>query len=190
MRHRRIGEILLETSRLTGQGLEDGLKIQEEKGGRIGEILIRQGAVTEAELLNALGIQFNLPVLTTLPARDIDTSFAEEIPIQFLRKHRMAPVVSSSGANLAINDPLLFQPLDDLRLLTGLKEAEVVLAPYGSILSFINFAYDMSRDSAEQVIEDMHGEETSQILSEIEEAGDLLEDTSDAPVVRLVNLML
>jgi general secretion pathway protein E len=190
MRHRRIGEILLEISRLTGQGLEDGLKIQEEKGGRIGEILIRQGAVTEAELLNALGIQFNLPVLTTLPARDIDTSFAEEIPIQFLRKHRMAPVVSSSGANLAINDPLLFQPLDDLRLLTGLKEAEVVLAPYGSILSFINFAYDMSRDSAEQVIEDMHGEETSQILSEIEEAGDLLEDTSDAPVVRLVNLML
>lgn len=190
MRHRRIGEILLETSGLTGQGLEDALNIQEEKGGRIGEILIRQGAVTEAELLNALGIQFNLPVLTTLPARDIDTSFAEEIPIQFLRKHRMAPVVSSSGANLAINDPLLFQPLDDLRLLTGLKEAEVVLAPYGSILSFINFAYDMNRDSAEQVIEDMHGEETSQILSEIEEAGDLLEDTSDAPVVRLVNLML
>ena len=77
MRHRRIGEILLETSGLTKKGLEDALKIQEEKGGRIGEILIRQGAVTETELLNALGIQFNLPVLTTLPTRDIDTSFAE-----------------------------------------------------------------------------------------------------------------
>jgi len=190
MRHRRIGEILLDTSGLSERGLEDALKIQEEKGGRIGEILIRQGAVTETELLNALGIQFDLPVLTTLSTRDIDTSFAEEIPIQFLRKHRMAPVVTSSGANLAINDPLLFQPLDDLRLLTGLKEAGVVLAPYGSILSVINFAYDMSRDSAEQVIEDMHGDETSQILSEIEETGDLLEDTSDAPVVKLVNLML
>jgi len=190
MRHRRIGEILLETSGLTGQGLEAALKIQEEKGGRIGEILIQQGAVTEAEFLDALGIQFHLPVLTTLPTRDIDTSFAEEIPIQFLRKHRMTPVVTSSSANLAINDPLLFQPLDDLRFLTGLKEAEVVLAPYGSILAFINFAYDMSRDSAEQVIEDMHGDETSQILSEIEQTGDLLEDTSDAPVVKLVNLML
>ncbi|MBW1869974.1 MAG: type II secretion system ATPase GspE [Deltaproteobacteria bacterium] len=190
MRHRQLGEILLETYGLTEKGFEAALKIQEEKGGRIGEILIQQGAVTEAELLDALGIQFHLPVLTTLPTRDIDTSFAEEIPIQFLRKHRMAPVITSSGAELAINDPLLFQSLDDLRLLTGLKEAEVVLAPYGSILAFINFAYDMSRDSAEQVIEDMHGDETSQILSEIEQTGDLLEDTSDAPVVKLVNLML
>ena len=190
MRHRQLGEILLETYGLTEKGFEAALKIQEEKGGRIGEILIQQGAVTEAEFLDALGIQFHLPVLTTLPTRDIDTSFAEEIPIQFLRKHRMVPVITSSGAEFAINDPLLFQSLDDLRLLTGLKEAEVVLAPYGSILAFINFAYDMSRDSAEQVIEDMHGDETSQILSEIEQTGDLLEDTSDAPVVKLVNLML
>jgi len=190
MRHRRIGEILLETSGLSEKGLEDALKIQEEKGGRIGEILIQQGAVTEAEFLDALGIQFHLPVLTTLPTRDADTAFAEKIPIQFLKKHRMVPVITSSGAEFAINDPLLFQSLDDLRLLTGLNEAEVVLAPYGSILAFINFAYDMSRDSAEQVIEDMHGDETNQILSEIEQTGDLLEDTSDAPVVKLVNLML
>ena len=190
MRHRRIGEILSETSGLTGQDLEAALKIQEEKGGRTGEILIQQGAVTEAELLNALGIQFSLSVITTLPTRDADTSFAEEIPIQFLRNHRMAPVITSNSADLVINDPLLFQPLDDLRFLTGLKEAEVVLAPHGRILSFINFAYDMNRNSAEQVIEDMHGDETSQILSEIEQTDDLLEDTSDAPVVKLVNLML
>jgi 4'-phosphopantetheinyl transferase len=117
MRHRLIGEILLETTGLSQQGLEDALKVQEEKGGRIGEILIRQGAVTETDLLNALGIQFGLPVSTTLPSRDIDTSFAEQIPIQFLRKHKMAPIVTSEGAIVAINDPLLFQPLDDLRFL-------------------------------------------------------------------------
>ena len=190
MPHRRIGEILLETSGLSEKGLEDALKIQEEKGGRIGEILIRQGAITETDLLNGLGIQFNLPVLTTLSIPSLDTSFAEVIPIQFLRRHRMAPVVTPTGTAIAVNDPILFQPLDDLRLFPGLKDASVVLAPYGSILSVINFAYDMSRDSAEQVIEDMHGDETSQILSEIEETGDLLENTSDAPVVKLVNLML
>ena len=190
MHHRRIGEILLETTDLSEQGLEDALKAQAEKGGRLGEILIRQGAVAEKELLNALGIQFDLPVLTTLLAPDLDTAFAGKIPIQFLRKHKMAPVVTPEGAAIAINDPLLFQPLDDLRLFPGLRDAQVVLSPYGSILSVINFAYDMSRDSAEQVIEDMHGDETSQILSEIEETGDLLEDTSDAPVVKLVNLML
>ena len=190
MQHRRIGEILIETTGLTDQGIEEALRIQAEKGGRIGEILIRQGAVTETELLKALGIQFGIPVLPALLSPDLDTSFAQEIPIQFLRKYRMTPVVTPGAAVIAIHDPLLFQPLDDLRRLPILKDAEVVLSPYGNILSVINYAYDMSRDSAEQVIEDMHGEDTSQILSEIQETGDLLEDTSDAPVVKLVNLML
>ena len=49
MRHRRIGEILLETSGLSEKGLEDALKIQEEKGGRIGEILIRQGEPVDVD---------------------------------------------------------------------------------------------------------------------------------------------
>ncbi|MCF8143107.1 MAG: type II secretion system ATPase GspE [Deltaproteobacteria bacterium] len=190
MHHRRIGEILMETTGLTRQVLEEALRIQSEKGGRIGEILIRQGAVTEMELLEALGAQFHIQVLPTLMSPDLDTSFTQDIPIQFLRKHKMTPVITPRAAVIAICDPLLFQPLDDLRRLPALKEAEVVLSPYGNILSVINYAYDMSRDSAEQVIEDMHGEDTSQILSEIQETGDLLEDTSDAPVVKLVNLML
>lgn len=186
-----IGQILMETASLSERALDHALKIQEEKGGRIGEILMGQGAITEAELLSALGVQFSIPVLETLPTRDLDTTFAGEVPIQFLRKYRMAPVVTGNNARLvAINDPLQFQPLDDLRSLTSLRHAEVVLAPYGSILSVINFAYDMNRDSAEQVIEDMHEEDPNRILSEIEETGDLLEDTSDAPVVKLVNLML
>jgi general secretion pathway protein E len=190
MQHRRIGEILIETTGLTDQGIEEALRIQAEKGGRIGEILIRQGAVSETELLKALGVQFDIPVLPALLSPDLDTSFTQEVPIQFLRKHKMTPVVTPGAAVIAIHDPLLFQPLDDLRRLPILKGARVVLSPYGNILSVINYAYDMSRDSAEQVIEDMHGEDTSQILSEIQETGDLLEDTSDAPVVKLVNLML
>jgi general secretion pathway protein E len=190
MHHKRIGEILLETTGLTEQGLEEALRVQAERGGRIGEILIRQGAVTETELLKALGIQFDMPVLAALLSPDLDTSFAQEIPIQFLKKYKMTPVVTPGTSVIAIHDPLLFQPLDDLRRLPILKDANVVLSPYGNILSVINYAYDMSRDSAEQVIEDMHGEDTSQILSEIQETGDLLEDTSDAPVVKLVNLML
>jgi len=190
MPHRQIGDILRETAGLSEQALNEALRIQAEKGGRIGEILIRQGAVTETEVLKALGIQFDLSVRVNLLSPDLETGFAGEIPIQFLRKYKMTPVVTPEAAVIAINDPLLFQPLDDLRRLPSLKDAEVVLSPYGAILSVINYAYDMSRDSAEQVIEDMHGEDTTQILSEIQETGDLLEDTSDAPVVKLVNLML
>ncbi len=190
MQHRRLGEILTEMLHLPQEVVAGALRIQEEKGGRIGEILIRQKRITESDLLHALGIQFHIAVNPSLSLEGLDTEFATKVPIQFLKKYRMAPVANGKGAAIAINDPLFFQPLDDLRTLLGMEGAEVVLATYSDILSIVNFAYDVSRDSAEQVIEDMHGEDTDQILSEIGDTEDLLENTSDAPVVKLVNLML
>jgi general secretion pathway protein E len=184
-----IGEILSETCGLSEEALSEALKIQEEKGGRIGEILIRQKAISEADLLKALSIQFGLKFSSHLPT-DLQTAFTEQVPIQFLKKYNMVPVITPHGTRIAVNDPLLFQPLDDLRLLLGLDGTEVVLASHSAILSAINFAYDMSQHSAEQVIEGMHEEDSSLILSEIEETGDLLDDTSDAPIIKLVNLML
>jgi len=190
MGHRLIGEILRDICGLSNESLEEALRIQEEKGDRIGEILVRQKAISDSDLLKALSIQFNLPFSSTLPIEDLNTEFTTKIPIQFLKKYKMVPVVVSTGAFIATNDPLLFQPLDDLRLLLGLDGIKVVLTPYSAILSTINFAYDMSSGSAEQVIQDMHEEDTDLIISEIEETGDLLEDTSDAPIIKLVNLML
>jgi len=190
MKYRLLGEILVETTSLSRETLEQGLSIQAEKGGRIGEILLGRQAITERELLKALSIQLQIPLSLTLPINDVDTVFAERVPIHFLKKYRMVPVITPGASIIAVNDPLLLQPVDDLRLLLNLDGAPVVLSPYSAILTVINFAYDMSGASAEQVIEDMHGEETSRILSQIEETADLLEDTSDAPIIKLVNLML
>jgi general secretion pathway protein E len=190
MKYRLLGEILVETTSLSRETLEQGLSIQAEKGGRIGEILLGRQAITETELLKALSIQLQIPLSLTLPINDVDTVFAERVPIHFLKKYRMVPVITPGASIIAVNDPLLLQPVDDLRVLLNLDGAPVVLSPYSAILTVINFAYDMSGASAEQVIEDMHGEETSRILSQIEETADLLEDTSDAPIIKLVNLML
>jgi len=190
MAHRLVGEILQETSGLSGQALEEGLRVQQEKGGRIGEILMRHKAITEADLLKALGAQFNLRYTPSLSLDHLELGFTERVPIHFLKKYGMVPVLTSETSMIAINDPLAFQPLDDLRLLLGLDGCEVILAPLSAILSTINFAYDMSQSSAEQVIEGMHEEDRDTILSEIEETGDILDDTSDAPIIKLVNLML
>jgi len=185
-----IGEILMETKGLSEEALSAVLGIQVEKGGRIGEILIRQKAISEDDLLEALGIQFGLKFSSTLPTGELQTEFTEHVPIQFLKKYSMVPVIIGDDTMIAINDPLLFQPIDDLRLLLGLNGTEVVLASNANILSAINLAYDMSQRSAEQVIEGMHEEDTDSIISEIVETGDLLDDTSDAPIIKLVNLML
>jgi len=185
-----IGEVLKETCGLSEEALADALKVQEQKGGRIGEILIQQKAISESDLLKALSIQFDMPFFPDIPTENLNTDFAEKVPIQFLKKYKIVPVFTSNEASVAVNDPLEFQPLDDLRQVLGWDGIQTVLAPYSAIISAINFAYDMSRDSAEQVIQDMHEEDSGLILSEIEEIGDLLDDTSDAPIIKLVNLAL
>ena len=186
-----IGEILSETCGLSEEALTEALQAQREKGGRIGEILIDQKAVSEADVLKGLGVQFGLAFWPSLPTDNLKTDFPQQVPIQFLKKYTMVPVVKEDAAFIAVNDPLAFQPLDDLRLALGSDGVKTVLATHAAILSAINVAYDMSSDSAEQVIEGMHEDEDSDLLmSEIGDTGDLLDETSDAPIIRLVNLML
>jgi len=185
-----IGEILSEKFNLSLDALSESLKIQEEKGGRIGEILIRQKAISEPNLLEALAEQYDFEYLSTLPISESNTDFTEVVPIQFLKKYCMVPLFMQDNSFLAINDPLEFQAHDDLKQLLSLNGVKAVLAPRSVILSSINFAYDMRRDSAEQVIQNMHDEDSDKIMSEIEGAGDLLDDTSDAPIIKLVNHML
>ncbi|MBN1626581.1 MAG: type II secretion system ATPase GspE [Deltaproteobacteria bacterium] len=185
-----IGQILIDKHGLSPDILAEALEIQKEKGGRIGEILIRQKATTEAELLMALGEQFGMDCITTIPVDDFNIEFTEKVPIQFLKRYGILPVIASKRTFIAANDPLLFQPIDDLRLLMDMNSAEVILAPRSAIISAINFAYDMSRDSAEQVIQGMQDEDSEILFSAISGASDLLDDTSDAPIIKLVNLML
>ncbi len=185
-----IGQILIENYGLPPEALSQGLRVQEEKGGRIGEILLRQKAISEHDLLGALGEQFSMRFISILPIDEMNFGFTGSVPIHFLKKYGMVPIITQDKAFIAANDPLLFQPLDGLKLLMGMNGSEVVLAPHSIIISAINFAYDMSRDSAEQVIQDMRDEDGELIISSISGTGDLLDDTSDAPIIRLVNLML
>jgi general secretion pathway protein E len=190
MTHRLLGEILVEVCGLDQEALESALSLQKVKGGRLGEILMRQNLISEEQLLQALAIQFSMPFVKEIASGGLNTDFTEQVPILFLKRWRMFPVLSSAERFIAVNDPLLFQPLDDLRLIPGFEDVPVALAPAPIINCLINYAYDLNRDSAEQVVKDMREDDTDRIISEIEETGDLLEDTSDAPIVKLVNLML
>ena len=184
---RLLGEILQEISELAQEHLDHGLEIQKEKGGRIGEILLHQKYIQESDLAKALSMQLDLEFLPTLPT-DIDTNFTERIPIQFLKKFKMIPMAGEDGNVVVVNDPFMYQAQDELCQLLEWDNAKTVVAPLSAILNTINFSYDISRDSAEEVIQDLHDDPDS-IISEIEETGDLLDDTSAAPVIKLVNLM-
>nr|MBC8247491.1 type II secretion system ATPase GspE [Deltaproteobacteria bacterium] len=92
----------------------------------------------------------------------------------------------SSGWVVAVNEPARFQATDDLIRILGIDDFQIVLSTRAAILSAINTVYDQSRDSAEQLVQDIE-EDGGTLISDIEDIKDLLDDTSEAPIIRLVN---
>jgi general secretion pathway protein E len=155
------------------------------------DILIQKKTITETGLLQALGDHFHLPFLQELPTDHMNTDFTDQVSIQYLKKIRIVPLETPEGLIMAVNDPANFQPADDLRHLLGWQDCRTVLSSQASIQTAINLAYDISRNTAKEFFEEMSEESTNSIISEIEDTGNLLdESSSDAPIIRLVNLLL
>jgi general secretion pathway protein E len=198
-----LAHILKHQFALPDGTLSDALHLQQEKGGRLGDILVQRQAITETQLLEALSMQYEIPFWPELPMESImGSDFAKKISIQFLKRHHMVPLVvpdpsateksDNPSQNrifiVAVNDPGNFNAVDDLCRILGLETYKLVLSTKQSILSAINLAFDLNQDSAAQLVQDM--EDDSDIISQIEDTADLLEDTSDAPIIKLVNHIL
>lgn len=185
-----LGEILTDSFGLQEEMLEAALKVQAEKGGRLGRILVQQKRITEDELLHAVSMQYGLEIRMSLPLNP-SPFFTDKVPISFLRRFKMMPVATPTESFIALADPAYFQQLDDLEQLLHLEGIKTYLVPADEIMVAINMAYDRnSQGAADQVLQDINEDDPEAILSEIEETADLLDDTSDAPVIKLVNLIL
>ncbi len=202
MKH--LSQIIKDKFRVPDEAYNDALLIKNEKGGYIGDILVEKKIITEDQLLESLSFQYDIPYLKNLPVETIQTNLIRGIPIQFLKKNVIVPLGGNeqdaekeddTGENegqdkktcmIAINNPANFQSLDDLVRMLKLDDYHVVISPKNAIFSAINTSYDQGRDSAEQLVQDME-EDSSTIISEIQETADLLDDTSDAPIIKLVN---
>ncbi len=188
MKH--LGEILVEQFGVEPGDIEDALSLQEDNGRRLGEMLVGQKKISEEDLLRARSIQSGMELRTRLPTEP-DPFFIDRVAIGFLKKYMMIPVATPDECFIAMAEPHYFQQLDDLTRTLQWDGIKTVLAPQEEIFVAINSAYDSgSRDAADQVLQDIDEEDPESILSEIEETADLLDDTSDAPVIKLVNLVL
>ena len=185
----KLGDVLLEQGWVTPEALEDGLAAQAENGEKLGQILVQQKKITERELLEALSLQLDLEVVESIDDKELRFDLVEKLPIQYLKKHLIFPFQTEEGTlRMAVNDPLDLEVLDDLRILYGADEIKPVLVPAREIVSAINRTYGQANDTAEQIIQDMdQGEESHHLFTELEEGGDLLDETSEAPIIKLVN---
>ncbi len=205
-----LAQILQDRFSIADEDFEAAKKQKQEKGGSTAEILLKKNILTETQLLEAYSSLYHFPYMEELPLNTIGVDFTGRVPIQFLKKHLMVPVLKAeqipddrklspeSGKNsnksesqdtgciIAINSPACFQALDDLARILELDDFDIVFSTRSAIVSAINISYDLSRDSAEQLVQDIRDDE-SILIGEFEGTADLLDDANDAPIIRLVN---
>ncbi|MDI6795515.1 MAG: type II secretion system ATPase GspE [Desulfatibacillaceae bacterium] len=192
-----LDEILAAEFHIGPELVAEAKKTASERGIPFGDVLVSKKALTETQFLRALGSYYGLPVWDTLPKQPMAPDFTGSVPIQFLKKHRMVavyPPAQNGGQQpqapvIAVNDPANIHALDDFARMVGPGPIKTVLAPAQEITSAINLAYDLARDSTQQLVEDME-QDTDAIIMELEKTADLLDDTSDAPIIKLVNHIL
>ncbi len=182
-----LGLILVEFFHISEEDLKRGLEFQEKYGGRLGEVLINMGVISENILLNALAKQLGWPLFAEFKkGRKIDlnqSNFWESFNIAFLKKKKCIPIESDAEKNtfyFAVNDPL------DLELLEYLES---------KVLS-IQFILCGQQEMRELISEfDRHYEISKgfdgsiSVISE-DEIDRLKEMASEAPIINLVNILI
>ncbi|HKK90010.1 MAG TPA: ATPase, T2SS/T4P/T4SS family, partial [Desulfobacteraceae bacterium] len=146
--------------------------------------------IGESELLQVIGELYALPVVETIDPGKNHFDFTDLISIQFLKKLCAVPIVSDDmTCVVALFDPSRMAEVDDVVNLIDPDTCTLVLTGRNEIIAAINHIYNRSSGSAQQLVETMEGSSSS-IIQAIEQTADLLDDTSDAPVIRLVNHMI
>ncbi|MCX5694516.1 MAG: ATPase, T2SS/T4P/T4SS family [Candidatus Omnitrophica bacterium] len=193
----RLGDFLLREGIITASQLEKAVNLQRQEGGRLGEILIKLGAVKEEQILAALCKQLNMPYFslgTGMLKPAMDQGLENLIPHEFAFKNAVLPLSRMlRSLTVALSDPLDILLIDSLRKLTG-SEINPVIATRSDILKAVEEFY--GKASMLKDVVDSSYEIDSSITQKAEEMGQelsldkLIARAEEAPVVKLVDLII
>jgi type IV pilus assembly protein PilB len=212
----KLGEILVRENLLTPQQLREALEFQREHGGRLGFNLVKMGLVSDDMITAVLSRQYGVPSVN-LELFDVDDSVIRLIPREVADKYSVLPL-SRVGATLtlAMVDPTNVFAMDDIKFMTGLNIEPVVVSE-ASVQEAIGRYYSQSREielagsfeeesngnghrdtlsdpsmTLDQLDFDADGAESLEVVDDEDEIdlSNLTRMSEDAPVVRLVNVLL
>jgi general secretion pathway protein E len=187
-----LGQILVRETRLSPEQLEQARLRQSESHERLADVLVGEGFLNADEVLQALGHQQGLAIVSNIDPEEVDEKLLSTVPITFAKQHCLLPLgwAAEGVLRVAVSDPLDVAPIDDLHLLFDGAEIELVLARESVVLSAINLAYDRGHASTDQLAEEAHDDLDALATQASHEPQDLLDSTDDAPIIKLVNSLL
>ena len=187
----RLGELLVRENMISAQQLQQAEGEQRKEGGRLGASLIKLGMLEESELLGFVSKQYRVPAIN-LEEFEIDEEIINLLTEDVARKHQVVPLQRAGGSLVvAMSDPSNIFAIDDIKFLTGYN-VDVVAASESQILKAIDKYY--KKDEAPDYDDVMQGFDAEEIEFGTDDESvnvlDLEKSAEEAPVVKLVNLML
>ena len=189
-----VGDILLREKLVNVKQLEEAERVRAS-GENVTHTLAKLGYLEESQLINFLSRQYGVPSIN-LDEMEISDDAIKLVTKDVAQRHKLVPI-ARQGATLivAMSDPGNIYAMDDIKFLTGLN-VEVVVASETSIIAALEryygkTDYDDALRTVFSEIAEMDGGTAEYIDEEDEEDLDhLREATEEAPVVRLVNMIL
>ncbi len=192
----RLGEILIKEKLVSKEQLDQALAHQKKSGGRLGGALVKLGFISDEEITGVLSRQYGVPAIN-LSYYEVDGAVVKLVPQETATRYQVVPLSRvGSTLTIAMADPTNVFAMDDIKFMTGLK-VEPVVASESAITEAITKFYGSSGGTSEQELEkvmaqigaedaDVEVAEEEQELS----AAELEHAAEDAPVIKLVNLIL
>ncbi len=191
----RIADVLIEDGLLLASQLAEASQLQKKQGGRLLKILTDNNFVTEQDMVISMGRCLDTPPINLTKVR-VPEDVAALVPKEMARAYKLSPVCKlGSKLFVAMADPLNVLALDDIRQRTKLEVVPMITTER-AVLEALS-GVGQSSTTMDQVLRDAAAaaaaaetvEEVKVAKQEID-LDQMAADSEDAPVVKIVNLML
>ena len=146
--------------------------------------------MAEKSEIERIAERLGLPFQAEIDDSRVDGSLVSRIPLNFARNNLLLPLRQEEGMVVAASaDPANLLAADEMAGLFG-SPVSVVAVPKAVLLDAMNRLYSRLSGSAQEVVEELEGEELSALAGSFNEPRDLMELTDEAPVIRLLNSIL
>lgn len=180
---KRLGDLLVEEGIITEAQVEQALAAQKSSGRKLGDALIELGFLSEQQMLSFLSQQLDIPLID-LSRAAVDVEAVQLLPEVHARRLR-ALVIGRQGDTLrvAMSDPADLFAQEALLGQLGDYALEFVVAPERQLVDGFDRYYRRTKEIA-SFAEQLHAEH------QVNEAFDFdiaEEDSDEVTVVKLIN---
>ena len=184
MAYKRLGDVLLAAGVITDEDLNKALELQKGSDKRLGNVLTDEGFITEKQLIEALEMQLGVEFID-LSKTIIPAELASVIPKNMAKKYNFVPVKQEKDElYIAMSDPLNFMAIEDARKASH-KRIVPMIATTEAVDRGIITLY--GNEGAAKAIEEMRRDAGIDNTDVQVSSGNIEDDTSSAPTIRLVN---